>query len=56
MATDKHHKTVFISAKTKENAEELRQMLYEEVKKIHEKRYPYNNFLYEIPPDFEKIG
>jgi GTP-binding protein HflX len=53
MATDKHHKTVFVSAKTKENAEELRKKLYDEVRKIHEKRYPYNNFLYEIPSDLE---
>ncbi len=49
MASDKNHKTVFISAKTKENVEELRKVLYEEVKKIHIKRYPYNEFLYEAP-------
>lgn len=49
MASDKNHKTVFISAKTKENVEELRMVLYEEVKKIHVKRYPYNEFLYEGP-------
>jgi GTP-binding protein HflX len=47
MASDKHHNTVFISAKTKENVEELRKLLYEEVKKIHIKRYPYNDFLYD---------
>jgi GTP-binding protein HflX len=41
MSSDKHHPTVFISAKTKENIEELRQILYEEVKKIHVKRYPF---------------
>jgi GTP-binding protein HflX len=46
MASDKHHKTVFISAKTKENVEDLRKLLYEEVKGIHIKRYPYNDFLY----------
>ena len=51
MASDKHHKTVFISAKTRENVEELRKLLYEEVKKIHVKRYPYNEFLYDMPPD-----
>jgi GTP-binding protein HflX len=49
MASDKNHKTVFISARTKENVEELRKLLYEEVKKIHVKRYPYNEFLYEAP-------
>jgi GTPase len=47
MSSDRHHLTVFISAKTKENMEELRKILYEEVKKIHVKRYPYNDFLFE---------
>ena len=46
MSSDKYHLTVFISAKTKENVEELRTLLYEEVKKLHVKRYPYNDFLY----------
>ncbi len=47
MALDKNHRTIFISAKKRENIEELRKMLYEEVKGIHIKRYPYNDFLYE---------
>ena len=47
MSADKHHQTVFISAKTKENIEELRKLLYDEVKKLHIKKYPYNDFLYE---------
>ncbi|MGA2406848.1 MAG: GTPase HflX [Bacteroidales bacterium] len=47
MSSDKHYQTVFISAKTKENVEELRKLLYEEVKKIHVKRYPFNDFLFE---------
>lgn len=38
--------TVFISAKNKENIEELKQLIYERVKTIHAIRYPYNNFLY----------
>jgi GTP-binding protein HflX len=52
MASDKNHRTVFISAVTKENVDELRKILYEEVKKIHIKRYPFNDFLYvsELPP------
>jgi GTP-binding protein HflX len=49
MAGDKNHPVVFISAKTKENVEELKKILYEEVKKIHVKRYPYNDFLFESP-------
>jgi GTP-binding protein HflX len=47
MANQKAHSTVFISAKTRDNIEELRQTLYGEVKRIHALRYPYNNFLYE---------
>jgi len=46
MANDRNHPTVFVSAKTRENVEELQKLLYEEVKKIHVTRYPYNNFLY----------
>jgi GTP-binding protein HflX len=28
------------------NIEELRELFYEEVKKLHIERYPHNNFLY----------
>ncbi|MCF8367563.1 MAG: GTPase HflX [Bacteroidales bacterium] len=38
--------TLFISATEKENIEEFRKVIYEAVKKIHIKRYPYNNFLF----------
>ena len=38
---------IFISAARKENVEEFRQMLYEEVKKVHLTRYPYDKLLYE---------
>lgn len=41
-----NHQTVFISAKKKENIEELKTVLYEEIKKLHIQIYPYNNFLY----------
>jgi len=37
---------VFISAKQKTNLNELRTILYEDVKKVHTVRYPYNKFLY----------
>ncbi|HBH83807.1 MAG: GTPase HflX [Bacteroidetes bacterium GWA2_40_15] len=47
MGNNENQKSVFISAKTKENVEELRTLLYEEVKKIHVRRYPYNELLYE---------
>ncbi|MCU0377392.1 MAG: GTPase HflX [Bacteroidales bacterium] len=46
MASDKDRRTVFISAKKKENIDELRQMMYDEVRRIHVRRYPYNDFLY----------
>ncbi|MBP5650766.1 MAG: GTPase HflX [Bacteroidales bacterium] len=39
-------KTLFISATEKENIEELKNVLYEEIKKLHIQIYPYNNFLY----------
>ncbi len=39
--------TIFISAQTKENLEELRKILYQEVKKIHIQRFPYNEFLFQ---------
>jgi|TARA_B110000967_G_scaffold128018_1_gene130827 GTP-binding protein HflX len=37
---------VFISALYKENLEDFKSRVYDEVKKIHIKRFPYNNFLY----------
>ncbi len=38
---------LFISALNKENIEEFREKVFEEVKKIHITRFPYNDFLYE---------
>lgn len=37
---------VFISAKEKTNIDDLRRVLYDKVRTIHVKRYPYNDFLY----------
>lgn len=45
--------TIFISATEKENIDELRRMIYEEVKKIHITRFPYNDFLFEYYDDLE---
>lgn len=39
-------KCVFISAQNKDNVDELKVVLYEQVKEIFRVRYPYNNFLY----------
>lgn len=38
--------SIFISAKTKDNVEELKTQIYDLAKKIHLEIYPYNNFLY----------
>lgn len=45
MAKNTDH-TLFISAGKKINIEQLRSLMYEEIKRIHAVRYPYNNFLY----------
>lgn len=37
---------VFISAADKQNIDEFKSVLYERVKEMHLKRYPYNKFLY----------
>jgi len=39
--------SVFMSAINKDNIEEFKQKAYDEVKKIHIERFPYNNFLYD---------
>jgi len=38
--------SLFISAKEKTNLIELKELFYEEIKRIHAIRYPYNKFLY----------
>ena len=38
---------LFISAKQKENIEELRTVLYKKVRELHVQKYPYNDFLYQ---------
>ena len=37
---------IFISAKNKTNLDALKNLMYEKVKEIHVKRFPYNDFLY----------
>ena len=39
--------SVFLSAILKENIEEFKEIVYNEVKNIHIQRFPYNNFLYD---------
>ena len=38
---------IFISARNKENIDTLRTLMYERIKAIHVKRYPYNDFLFQ---------
>ena len=48
--------SIFISALKKENLDFFRKKIYEEIRKIHITRFPYNNFLYpENLIDKEKI-
>lgn len=45
--------TLFISAEKDQNLDELRDVIYEEVKKIHVSRFPYNDFLFDY---YDKKG
>lgn len=45
MAKD-NHPCIFISALTKQNYQEFRNLMYDHIRGIHAKKYPYNNFLY----------
>ncbi len=45
MAKNNMH-CIFVSAKTKQNIEELKTLLYDRVKEIHLTRYPYDKLLY----------
>lgn len=38
--------TIFISALNKDNYQDMRELLYKEIKDMHAIRYPYDNFLY----------
>ena len=41
-----HSECLFISATNKQNIDEFKSVLYDRVKELHLKRYPYNKFLY----------
>ena len=47
------NRCVFISALKKDNLDEFKKMVFEEVKKIHITRFPYNDFLYQ---EYEEKG
>ena len=38
---------LFISAREKQNIDELREVLYKKVRELHVQKYPYNDFLYD---------
>ena len=39
---------LFISAREKQNIDEMRDVLYKKVRELHVRKYPYNDFLYEV--------
>ena len=43
-----HGDCLFISARNRENVDELRDVLYKKVRELHVQKYPYNDFLYEV--------
>lgn len=48
------HPSIFISAHEGTNLGDLRRLLYEEIKKIHETRFPYNNYLFQYYENTEE--
>lgn len=46
--------SIFISATEKTNIDELKGLIYEEVKKIHVTRFPYNDFLFSLDVEDEQ--
>ena len=46
MSKMNNHNCVFISATDKENVDELKSVIYEEVKRVFQIRYPYHHFLF----------
>lgn len=47
----KNDNCLFISAKKKENIDQLKSVLYKRVCELHAQRFPYNNFLYPMMGD-----
>ena len=47
----KYSESLFISARQKDNIDELREVLYRRVRELHVQKYPYNDFLYTIEHD-----
>lgn len=48
-----HDNCIFISAREKQNIDNLKELMYEKIKAIHVERYPYNDFLFQKYSDIE---
>lgn len=42
-----HDNCLFISAREKQNIDQLKELMYNKIKEIHVERYPYNDFLFQ---------
>ena len=42
-----HDNCIFISAREKQNIDQLKEIMYNKIKAIHVERYPYNDFLFQ---------
>ena len=48
-----HDSCIFISARERDNIENLKTMMYNRVRELHVQKYPYNDFLYQTYADAE---
>ncbi len=48
-----HDSCIFISARERDNIENLKAMMYNRVRELHVQKYPYNDFLYQTYADAE---
>ena len=48
-----HDNCIFISAREKQNIDNLKELMYEKIKAIHVERYPYNDFLFQKYTEIE---
>ena len=51
-SSDHYLECIFISARQKQNIDELREVLYRRVRELHVQKYPYNDFLYQDYQEF----
>jgi len=48
-----HDNCIFISAREKQNIDNLKELMYQKIKAIHIERYPYNDFLFQNYTEIE---